>query len=80
MHYDGTWKGYFRKNPIMKDRITGKTIGINRELSKIDIEKLNKMYPCTPTSKPTAPARGKSRYFLTIGRLKPSYNSRLLIT
>ena len=43
----------------MKDRKTGETIGINRELSKIDIEKLNKMYPCTPTSKPTAPTCGK---------------------
>ena len=60
MHYDGTWKGYFQNNPIMKDRKTGETIGINRELSKIDIEKLNKMYPCIPTSKPTEPTCGKS--------------------
>ena len=47
MHYDGTLKGFFQ-NPIMKDKFTGESIGINKELSKIDIQKLNKMYPCTP--------------------------------
>ena len=47
MHYDGLLKGFF-ENPIMKDKRTGKPIGINKELSKMDIQKLNKMYPCKP--------------------------------
>ena len=47
MHYDGTLRGFFSK-PIMTDKLTGKSIGINRELSKLDIQKLNKMYPCKP--------------------------------
>ena len=54
MHYDGTLRGFFR-NPIMKDKITGQGIGINREMSQLDIQKLNKMYPCQPI----APACGK---------------------
>ena len=58
MHYDGTLSGFF-ENPIMKERITGKGIEVNRELSQIDIEKLNKMYPC----KQTASACGKFWYF-----------------
>ena len=45
MHYDGTLRGFFSK-PIMTDRKTGKSIGVNKELSQLDIEKLNKMYPC----------------------------------
>ena len=54
MHYDGTLRGFFR-NPIMTEKITGKSIGVNREMSQLDIEKLNKMYPC----KPMAPACGE---------------------
>ena len=54
MHYDGTLQGFFQ-NPIMKDKRTGKSIGINTELSKIDIQKLNEMYPC----KPKASSRGE---------------------
>ena len=54
MHYDGTLRGFF-SNPIMTDKITGKSIGINRELSQLDIQKLNKMYPC----KPIGPICGK---------------------
>ena len=54
MHYDGTLRGFF-SNPIMTDKITGKSIGINRELSQLDIQKLNKMYPCYRTD----PACGK---------------------
>ena len=49
MHYDGTLRGFFSR-PIMTDKITGKGIGINKELSRLDIEKLNKMYPCKKTS------------------------------
>ena len=55
MHYDGTLRGWFR-SPIMTDKITGKSIGVNREMSPLDIEKLNQMYPC---AKPTAPTCGK---------------------
>ena len=47
MHYDGLLKGFFQ-NPIMKDKFTGESIEINTELSKIDIQKLNKIYPCKP--------------------------------
>ena len=54
MHYDGTLRGFF-SNPIMKDKLTGKSIGVNKELSPMDIEKLNKLYPC----KSTTPACGK---------------------
>ena len=46
MHYDGTLGGRFESNPIMKDKRTGKSIGVNREMSSIDIQKLNEMYPC----------------------------------
>ena len=45
MHYDGTLRGHFAK-PIMTDKITGKGIAINREMSPLDIKKLNEMYPC----------------------------------
>ena len=45
MHYDGTLRG-FLSTPIMTDKITGRSIGVNREMSPMDIEKLNKMYPC----------------------------------
>ena len=65
MHYDGTWNGYFQENPIMKDKKTGETIGINRELSQLDIKKLKKMYSC----KAIAPACGEFCSFITIGRL-----------
>ena len=47
MHYDGTLRGYFSK-PIMTDK-NGRGIEVNREMSKLDIEKLNKMYPCEST-------------------------------
>ena len=51
MHYDGTFGGFFSKNdPVMKDNITGKSIEVNREMSPIDIRKLNEMYPCKSTN------------------------------
>ena len=46
MHYDGTLGGFFSSDPVMKDKITGKSIEVNREMSPIDIRKLNEMYPC----------------------------------
>ena len=55
MHYDGTLRGFFR-SPIMTDKITGDSIGVNRKMSLLDIEKLNQMYPC---AKPTIPDCGK---------------------
>ena len=45
MHYDGTLRGFFR-TPIMRDKTSGKSIEINREMSSMDIDKLNQMYPC----------------------------------
>ena len=42
----------------MTDKITGKGIPVNREMSPLDIQKLNKMYPC----KPIGPICGKFRY------------------
>ena len=45
MHYDGTLRGFF-STPIMTDKATGKSIGVNRKMSPMDIQKLNKMYPC----------------------------------
>ena len=32
----------------MTDKITGNGIEINREMSPLDIKKLNQMYPCKP--------------------------------
>ena len=56
MHYDGTMGGFFSKSdPVMKDKISGKRIEINKEMSPIDIRKLNQMYPC----KPNEPVFGK---------------------
>ena len=52
MHYGGTLGGRFR-SPIITDKITGKSIGVNREMSPLDIEKLNQMYPCTETAPTT---------------------------
>ena len=67
MHYDGLLSGLQtdRSNPIIKDAKTGEIIGINRKLSKLDIEKLNEMYPC----KQLDPVCGKFLYFLTAGWL-----------
>jgi len=45
MHYDGLLNGVFQ-HPVMKDKLTGKGIGVNKNMSSLDIEKLNKMYPC----------------------------------
>ena len=47
MHYDGTLRGHFAY-PVMTDKITGKGIPVNTEMSPLDIQKLNKMYPCQP--------------------------------
>ena len=49
MHYDGTSRGHFAY-PVMTDKITGKGIPVNTEMSPLDIQKLNKMYPCKSTS------------------------------
>ena len=57
MHYDGLLGGNFAI-PIMTDRVTGKGIGVNRQMSPIDIKKLNEMYPC----KSTGPTIGKFTY------------------
>ena len=45
MHYDGTLGGTF-SSPVMTDKRTGKGIAVNKEMSPLDIEKLNVMYPC----------------------------------
>ena len=50
MHYDGGFLRGFFSNPIMTEKITGNSIGINKELSLLDIQKLNKIYPCKQTS------------------------------
>ena len=54
MHYDGTLRGHF-SNPVLIDRQTKRGIEVNKQLSVLDIKKLNEMYPCNPT----APACGK---------------------
>ena len=47
MHFDpsSTWVGHF-PTPVVTDKKTGKAIGLNKEMSPFDIEKLNMMYPC----------------------------------
>ena len=51
MHYDGTLRGHFAY-PVMTDKRTGKGIEINRKMSSLDVQKLNKMYPCQSTGPP----------------------------
>ena len=48
MHYDGTLRGRFQ-DPIIVEKITGKAIEVNREMSPLDIQKLNALYPCKPS-------------------------------
>ena len=48
MHYDGTLRGHFAI-PILTDKRTGKGIEVNKEMSPLDIKKLNKLYPCQST-------------------------------
>ena len=58
MHYDGKLRG-ISQTPIMTDKRTRKSIGVNREMSPMDIKKLNKMYPC----KPAQPSCGRFLQF-----------------
>ena len=51
MHYDGKLRGHFQ-TPIMTNKRTGNSIGVNREMSSMDIQKLNKMYPCKQADPP----------------------------
>ena len=61
MHYDGTLRGRFRRHPIIVDKFSGKGIEVNKKMSQLDIQKLNKMYPC----KPTGPVIGTLKSLLT---------------
>ena len=54
MQYDGTLSEFFNI-PVMTDKITGKSIALNRELSALDIVRLNKMYPCESNYSSTKP-------------------------
>ena len=45
MHYPGFMRGEI----FMTDKLTGKRIEENKNMSRLDIEKLNKMYPCNNT-------------------------------
>ena len=58
MHYDGKLRGH-SQTPIMTDNRTGKSIGVNKEMSPLDIQKLNEMYPC----KQIVPVCGKLSAF-----------------
>ena len=49
MHYDGFLGGRIQ-HPIIIDKRTGMGIEVNKEMSSMDIEKLNKMYPCNKTN------------------------------
>ena len=57
MHYDGFLGGRIQ-HPIIIDKLTGKGIQVNKEMSSLDIEKLNQMYPCNKTD----PGCGKFLY------------------
>ena len=63
MQFDGTLRGRF-DIPVMTDKITGKSIAVNRELSALDIVRLNKMYPCESNYSSTKP---------WLGSIKPVY-------
>jgi len=45
MHFDGKLGRTF-STPVITDKMTGESIPVNKNLSPLDIEKLNKMYPC----------------------------------
>ena len=61
MHYDSTLNGFF-PNPIMVNKTTGASIEVNKEMSPIDIRKLNTMYPCQNNNS----ACGKTFHFWLI--------------
>jgi len=70
MHYDGLLRSNVA-TPIITDKITGQSIGVNRKMSKIDIQKLNQMYPCIqstvpPTVPPTIPPTVLSKVPTTV--------------
>ena len=48
MHYDGNVRNIF-KHPIIKDKLTGNGIEVNKVMSQLDIQKINEMYPCKPS-------------------------------
>ena len=48
MHYDGKLRNIF-KYPIIVDKLTGEGIEVNKEMSQLDIQKINEMYPCKPS-------------------------------
>ena len=48
MHYDGKVRNIF-KHPIIKDKLTGNGIEVNKVMSQFDIQKINEMYPCKPS-------------------------------
>ena len=54
MHYDGLLRGNV-PTPIITNLTTGQIIGVNREMSLLDIQKLNEMYPCIKPTVPTVP-------------------------
>ena len=41
--------------PIITNMTTGQIIGVNREMSLLDIQKLNELYPCIKPIVPTVP-------------------------
>ena len=45
MHYDSTLNGIYKHDPVMKKK-DGSLIPINKEMSVLDIQTLNQMYPC----------------------------------
>ena len=57
MHYDGFLRGRI-EHPIIIDKQTGNGIEVNKNMSSLDIKKLNQMYPCNTTD----PVCGKFLY------------------
>ena len=45
MHYDSYVNGYYRFNPVLTKK-DGSIIQPNKQMSDLDIQTLNKMYPC----------------------------------
>ena len=67
MHYDGTLRGRF-SYPVMTDKKTGKGIDVNKKMSPLDIQKLNKMYPCKSTS-PVCGEFSSENFVMSISRI-----------
>ena len=65
MHYDGKLRNLFNY-PIIVDKLTGEGIEVNKEMSQLDIQKINEMYPCKPSDPPFGKIKIMASYWYKI--------------